>query len=232
MSPSLAPVFFIRPKLVTLHSESHRINGFLVVCEALQGNWCTMWPSVSVLPASWAIFPEINTLWSESHSQVSKHYWLFFAYRRTVLCHYRHAILQRTLQMMLCPRAFFMLYIISREGHMAIQMGNGSAFLRGCNMESVGQVYWLLTSHLFLIFQSLIAYFLRAHPQHTVYESFENLLNITDLLHFTFGVIQWKHQFKYFHTNASRSVIEEIDKKQCCGMEMLAGRFSFWTELW
>lgn len=30
----VAPVFFIRPKFVALHSESHLINGFLVVCEA------------------------------------------------------------------------------------------------------------------------------------------------------------------------------------------------------
>lgn len=36
-SSLLAPVFFIRPKLVALHSKSHHINGFLVVCEAYRG---------------------------------------------------------------------------------------------------------------------------------------------------------------------------------------------------
>ena len=75
----VAPEFFIRPKFVALRSESHLLNGFLVVCEASCGTRCTMWPSVSVLPASWATFPEINTLWSESPSPSCRlHLFIYF----------------------------------------------------------------------------------------------------------------------------------------------------------
>lgn len=95
-----APVFFIRPKFVALHAESHLINGFLVVSEGSWGNRCTMWPSVFILPASWGTFPEINTPWAESPSpscrlhlfiffpiKVCKHQFFFLMWANAVLYH-------------------------------------------------------------------------------------------------------------------------------------------------
>ena len=79
-----------------------------------------MWPSVFVLPASWAAFPDINTLWSESHSP-SCHRCLFFFFPSRsvstlncfVVTGHRRDTLQRTLQIIppSLPRLWMMSWL-------------------------------------------------------------------------------------------------------------------------
>jgi len=102
-SPSLAHVFCVTHHTqmsgITLREPSHKWISYCV-CK----NRCAMWPSVSLLPASWATLLEINCglsitfsiqppppspPWSRSVSTINCF---------PPLSHYRHVILQRTLQ--------------------------------------------------------------------------------------------------------------------------------------
>lgn len=87
-----------------------------------------MLPSVFVLPASGATFPEINTLWSESHLAFCRPHFFFVPppppklrfvstinREHAVLGHYRHVSLQRTLEIMSSLRVFLCRIITSKR---------------------------------------------------------------------------------------------------------------------